>query len=50
MLRIGHFIFITNFKGDPYELADRLLWQIEEARIRYVRRLKNRVFLFLHYS
>ncbi|AKA74623.1 ISH3-like element ISC1439A family transposase [Saccharolobus solfataricus] len=53
-----HFMFVTNFEGDPYELAElyRLRWQVEEgfkvrkARIRYVRKLSNKIFLFLYYT
>ena len=53
-----HFTFVTNFQGDPYELAElyRLRWQIEEgfkvrkARIEDVRKLRNKVFLFLYYT
>lgn len=53
-----HFIFVTNFNGDPYKLAElyRLRWQSEEgfkvrkARIRYVRKLTNKIFLYLYYT
>ncbi|AWS00489.1 transposase [Metallosphaera hakonensis] len=56
--RPRHFTFVTNFKGDPYTLAElyRLRWQIEEgfkikkARIELVRKLRNKVFLFLYYT
>ncbi|QXJ34632.1 transposase [Saccharolobus shibatae] len=53
-----HFTFVANFEGDPYDLAElyRLRWQIEEgfkvrkARIRYVRKLSNKIFLYLYYT
>ena len=53
-----HFVFVSNVDEDPYRLAEtyRLRWQIEEgfktrkARIELIRRLRNKLYLYLIYA